>query len=135
MPTKNGSALTPALESVDVSTLRIVSIEDILAADDLPTKTIPVPEWGGAVVIKGFSKAVEMEIRRQAGGAEDFDSERFEMLMFVYGVIEPQFTVEQLDLLKEKNSAPFDRVLSAVMDLAGLTKEAKERAKAGFPKG
>ena len=133
MATKNGSALTPSLEGVDVSTLRILSVEDILTAKDLPTRTVPVPEWGGAVVIRGFSKGVELDIREQSGGADNFDSSRFELLLFVYGVIDPQFTVEQVDELKAKSAVPFDRVITEVMDLGGMTKEAKDKAKAGFP--
>lgn len=32
-----------------------LSAEDILAADDLPREEVPVPEWGGTVLVQGMS--------------------------------------------------------------------------------
>lgn len=131
--TRNGSA--PVAAVTDVAGLRILSVEDILSAEDLPSETVPVPEWGGAVTIRGFSKAREFAIRQEAMGADGLDEERFEMLLFINGVVEPQFSVDQLEVLKEKSGSVIDRVLTRIMDISGLSKEAQERAKARFPEG
>lgn len=131
--TRNGSA--PVTAVTDVAGLRILSVEDILSAEDLPSETVPVPEWGGAVTIRGFSKAREFAIRQEAMGADGLDEERFEMLLFINGVVEPQFSVDQLEVLKEKSGSVIDRVLTRIMDISGLSKEAQERAKARFPEG
>lgn len=133
MPSRNGTA--PTLEGVDVSDIRILSVEDILSVDDLPEEVVPVPEWNGHVRIKGFSKQKQMAIREEAGGIGDgFDISKFEMLVFVYGVIDPQFTSEQMGVLKDKSAMVVDRILARIMELAGLTEEAREAAKATFPK-
>ena len=131
--TRNGSA--PVADVTDVASVRILSVEDILSAEDLPTETVPTPEWGGAVLIRGFTKAREFAIRQEAMTADGMDEERFEMLLFINGVIDPQFTVDQLEVLKEKSGAVIDRVLTRIMDISGLSKEAQERAKARFPEG
>lgn len=131
--TRNGSA--PVADVTDVASVRILSVEDILSAEDLTSETVPVPEWGGHVVIRGFSKAREFAIREEAMGPEGLDEQRFEMLLFINGVVEPQFTVDQLEVLKEKSGAVIDRVLARIMDISGLSKEAQERAKARFPEG
>lgn len=132
MPSRNGTA--PTLEGVDVSDIRILSVEDILSADDLPEEVVSVPEWGGHVRIKGFSKQRQLAIRDEAGGGDNFDLAKFEMLVFVYGVIDPQFTSEQVGVLKDKSAVVVDRILTRVMELAGLTEEAREAAKSTFPK-
>ena len=32
-----------------------LSREDILKAEDLPTEEVPVPEWGGSVLVRGLT--------------------------------------------------------------------------------
>jgi hypothetical protein len=128
---RNGTAPTSA--GVDVSEVRILSVEDILGANDLQEEIVEVPEWGGNVRVRGFSKQKQLDIRTAAGGTENFDADKFEMLVFIYGVVEPEFTVEQVGLLKDKSAAAVDRILARIMDIAGLTAEAKDRAKATFP--
>jgi hypothetical protein len=117
---------------------RIATIEDILGADDLQEDFVDVPEWGGPgtrVRVRGFNKQEQLDIREEAGGAENFDVRKFELLVFIHGVIEPKFTVEQLELLKTKNAMVVDRVIERVMDIAGMTEEARKRAKTTFPEG
>lgn len=131
---RNGSVPSADdIAAVDVSELRILSIEDVLGAQDIKEETVAVPEWGGAVRIKGFTKAEQHLIREQAGGADNLDLNLFEMLLFVHGVIEPQFTQDHIELLKAKNAVPFDRVLQRVMAISGLTEEARKQAKNTFP--
>jgi len=113
---------------------RILSVEDILSSDDLPEQVVETPEWGGAVRIKPFSKAKSVQLREEAGGTE-LDMGKFEMLLFIHGVIEPQFTVEQLSVLSEKSAHVIDRVLSVIMLASGLTEEARQKAKGTFPTG
>ena len=35
----------------------ILTVDEILAADDLKEEVVPCPEWGGAVKVKGLTKA------------------------------------------------------------------------------
>ena len=133
MTSKNGSALTPVAETTEVSELHMLTTADILAAEDLPEQVLYVPEWNGSVRIRAFSKGVEQRLRAESGGQANFDMDRFEMLLFIEGVIEPKFELDQMDALKSKNNRPFDFVVGAVMKLAGLTKEAVAEAKATFP--
>jgi len=128
---RNGT-LTPSEDSV-VTGLKLLSVEDILSVDDLPEQVIDVPEWGGQVRVKAFSKARELAIRNEAGGVDGLDNEKFEMLLFVYGVIDPVFTSEQVGLLKEKNGRVIDRVITRIMEMSGLTEEARQKAKSTFP--
>ena len=88
----------------EVANVRMLTVEDILAADDIAEAVIEVPEWGGSVRIRAFSKAVEQRLRTESGGATDFDTDRFEMLLFIEGVVDPKFTVEQLDALKAQTA-------------------------------
>jgi len=130
MTSKNGSAPTSIAE---VTELHMLTTEDILGAVDIPEELLYVPEWGGTLLLRAFSKGVEQRLRTESGGRENFDMDRFEMLLFIEGVVEPKFDISQMDALKAKGTVPFDRVVNAVMKLTGLTKEAVAEAKATFP--
>jgi hypothetical protein len=106
--------------------LRRLSVEDILAAPDINTLEVPVPEWGGAVCVKSFSKAQLDAIQRQSVtkdrfGKERRDDARFEALLFVAGVAEPTFTEEQYAKLAEKSAVAVGRVMQAIVKINGLS--------------
>ena len=115
---------------------RILTYEQIIAAEDILNRTFEVPEWGGAVRLRTFTKDVELQMRAQArgpGGA--VDSEKLEMLMLVYGVVEPELTYEMIPHLRTKNAAVIDRILSEIVQLNGMGGEAIEQAIAAFQEG
>ena len=66
---------------------------------------------------------------------EELDSERMELLMFVEGVVEPQFSADHIDLLKGKSATAMDRVLQAILALGGLTPEAQAEMERDFRQG
>jgi hypothetical protein len=112
---------------------KILSVEDILTAPDIQERVVEVPEWGGAVKIKSFTKARQIQLRAQAIDPKgEVDSERMELLMFVEGVVEPKFGAEHIDLLKGKSASAMDRVLSAILDLGGLTPERQAEMERDF---
>lgn len=115
---------------------RILTADEILAAQDLEERIVEVPEWGGAVKIRGLTKAAQQQVRRQATGPDgQVDADRLEILMLAACVIEPQFTEEQVERLKQKSATAVDRVLQAVLDLAGLSPEAVKQAQKSFRPG
>ncbi len=113
----------------------LLSAEAILAVNDLIEETVEVPEWGGAVRVRAFTKALQQQMREDARIGGEVQNDRLEMLMFVYGVIEPQFTPEQCELLRRKNAGALDRVLDRILTISGLKAEAVEVAKRKFPAG
>jgi hypothetical protein len=123
----------PELNGVAPVAPKILSVEDILTAPDIQEKTVEVPEWGGAVKIRSFTKQRQIQLRSQAVDSKgDVDSERMELLMFIEGVVEPKFSAQHIDLLKGKSATAMDRVLSAILDLGGLTPERQAEMERDF---
>lgn len=111
---------------------KILSVDEILAAPDLEEKTVPVPEWGGSVKVKGFTKAKQQELRKQATVGGELDEQRLEMLMFVHGVSEPQFSLDQVEQLRDKAAGPIDRILKEILEVSGMNPEAVKQAERSF---
>lgn len=115
--------------------MKKLTLEEILAAPDLAEKTIEVPEWGGAVTVRGFSKAKQQALRHEAMGEDGtLDADKVEMLMFCYGVVEPEISSASYGALREKNAGAIDRVLQEILKISGLSESALREAEAQFPK-
>jgi len=102
-----------------------LTIDQILAANDLPTEVVEVPEWGGRVKVQGLSrasydaiaKAAEVTVPatgpgQQAGTKRDDD--KFSDLLFLACVVEPKFTDEHIPALRNKSLGALNRVYQAI---------------------
>lgn len=105
----------------------ILSAAEIFAAQDIEERTVPVPQWNGAVRIRTFSKKQAAEMTKRATvkdrhtGKESTDNEMLEALLFTEGVIEPHFEVADYEQLQEKSAVAMGIVLKAIMDASGLS--------------
>ena len=102
-----------------------LTIDAILAADDLPVEVVEVPEWGGCVKVRGLSraaydgiaKAAEVAVAptgpgQQAGTKRDDD--KFSDLLFLACVVEPQFSEDHIPALRGKSLGALNRVYQAI---------------------
>jgi hypothetical protein len=102
-----------------------LSVEQILAANDLPSEIVDVPEWGGRVKIQGLSrasydaiaKAAEVTVPATGPGQQATtrrDDDKFSDLLFVACVVEPKFTTEHIPALRGKSLGALNRVYQGI---------------------
>lgn len=100
-----------------------LTVDQILAASDIPTEIVPVPEWGGDVKVQGLSRAAydaigeasEVAVTGPNGRAEKKrDEKKFSDLLFLACVAEPKFSEEHLPALAEKSLGALNRVYEAI---------------------
>jgi hypothetical protein len=105
--------------------MAILSIEQILQADDIPSEVVSVPEWGGEVKVRGLSrasferinKASEVVVPATGPGQQPTttrDEARFSEQLFLACVVEPVFAEEHLDALRDKSISALNRVYEAI---------------------
>ena len=109
-----------------------LTVEDILTSIDVKPEVIEVPQWGGTVTIKPFTKKEQQELRGECMADGEVDTERLEMALFIAGVIEPKFTEEQTEDLRKKSAAAIDLVLKRITATAGLAEDEAKEAGAFF---
>lgn len=114
--------------SFDTSPLRILTKDEIWAADDIHERDVAVPQWGvgAGVKIRTFTKKQADSMKRRATvkdrfGKEDLDSDRLEALLFVEGVVEPHFDLDDYERLLDKSAVAVGLVLKAIMEASGLS--------------
>ena len=124
--------------------MTILSAQEILDCDDMPTQLLAVPQWGGDVLIKGLSQEQATDIRKQAtikvpgptGELVDgLDQAKFEGLLFVASCAQPAFTADQAPLLRKKSAAAFGFVVEAISKLNGWTKAEQQAAEKSVSAG
>lgn len=118
---------------------RILSVEEILTAKDLTDEIVPIPEWGGAVRVRGLTRAEIHQAQKlatlrhntQSQKAGEVDPTRQEMFYVMFGLVEPKFTQTQLVDLTQKSAGAIQRILSAINRLSGAD-QTVDQAEATF---
>lgn len=124
----------------------VLKRDQILAADDLKTELVNVPEWGGEVCIKSLTgkerdkfEASMMKIGKN--GKPEQNMENLRARLVVLTCIDPDdsnlplFTDKDIEALGAKSAHALDRVFSAAQKLNGFTQEDVEALAEGFGNG
>ncbi len=104
---------------------KILSKDDILAAPDLKTERVPVPEWGGDVFIRmmnGNERDAYEEWATQAQTSLKGIRARIAALCLVGEDGVRLFEDADIDILGKKSASALERVVGAVMKLNAVTK-------------
>lgn len=114
-----------------------LTAEQILGADDMVYGTVPAPEWGGTLRVRGFTalERGEWEASFTPDKTGKPNPARVANMRqsavakcAVNGAGERLFTTpEQVQKLGAKSAAPISRAFDRIMDLSGLSKEEREK--------
>lgn len=109
--------------------MNLLTKATILAASDLKTEDVEVPEWGGTVRVRSFTgrerDAFEAGMVRGDGKDRKVDLTNMRARLVGLTVIDEAgqriFTDEEVDLLGAKSGAALDRVFAVAQKLNGLS--------------
>lgn len=114
---------------------RIITLDELVALDDVETKIVNVPQWGAAVQIKQFTKQDEYDMRVVAQSMSpngEVDRNMLELVMVARAVIDPPLAVEHVGILRGKSMAAIDVILSEIAKINGGTEAAVASAEKQF---
>lgn len=109
----------------------LLSRDAILAADDLPTRDVEVPEWGGTVRVKTLTgeerDAFEAAIVRRNGRNVTQNLANIRARLVANTLVDEQgrrlFKFSDIEALGRKSALALDRVFTAASELSGLNPE------------
>jgi hypothetical protein len=118
----------------------ILSFEEIMAAEDTGEATVPVPEWGGSVVIRGLAReeylAIEEKSMDKVPGKPNERTQnttRLEELLLEATLVRPTLTREQVAALrKNKGVKPIGELVGAILRHIGAMPEVQREDVASF---
>ncbi len=101
--------------------LEIGTLSSILSQPADEIKVVDVPEWKCKVKIKSLTKAEQIKLRKASTVRGTVDETRLEMNLFVYSMVEPRLTIDQVDeLFTKANVKGLNRVTAEIIKLSAL---------------
>lgn len=117
----------------DVSTSEstaLLSLEEILASDDIKTKDVEVPEWGGYVRIRQFTNEELLKYGELIeGGGEKQANLMLVMKSCIKADGTPLFSERSLKDFAKKSAKAVNRIARECLDLNGVGEGKAARAK------
>ena len=116
--------------------MTLLSKSAILAAIDLPSVTVEVPEWGGSVAVKALSGAERDAFEATLSTGEGTDRKanltNLRAKLCVCALVDeagaPLFSASDIEALGKKSAAALQRCFEAAQKLSGMTPNAKAEA-------
>jgi len=110
---------------------KILSKQDILTANDIETKEVDVPEWGGTVFVRGLTgherDKFESSIVTRIGKETKVEMENIRAKLVSLCVVDEEgkklFNETDVGMLTKKSGAALDRVFSVAQKLSGIGEE------------
>jgi len=95
--------------------------DEILAADDLPTREVPVPEWGKTVYVKSLTGVERLELERQFHTLYKEGSESIAPCLLAATICDADgqvvFSYSDVQALEKKNGGAIARLFSVASTL------------------
>lgn len=122
--------------------ISFLSKDAILAADDILTEVVPVPEWKGSVIICGLTgsakDAYDKSIMEIKGNKRTVNLDHMRAKLLVRTIVneqrQPLFTESDIIKLGTKSAAVLDRLCAIAQRLSGMgAAEAEELKKTSEP--
>ena len=108
---------------------KFLTREQILAADDLQTEEVNIPEWGGVVLVRALSgaerDALEASMVRKNGKSMSVNMDNFRAKLVSMCVINESgkriFTQADVKELSKKSASALDKIFGVAQRLSGLS--------------
>jgi len=109
----------------------LLTRQQIIESDDIPTEDVLVPEWGGVVCVKGLSgesrDAFESSMIKQRGDSMETNTRNMRARLVALSIVGEDgtlvFSTADVDALGLKSSKALDRVFAVSQRLSGLSKK------------
>ncbi|HYI80000.1 MAG TPA: hypothetical protein VEW67_03995 [Thermoleophilaceae bacterium] len=111
---------------------KILTWQEIIEAQDLPTDVIDVPEWGGQVKIRALTQGEAGQVIKRVSEGEGVQFELQERLMVRFGLVEPAIGDDALDTLLDKSAAVISRLSGAIDALSEDTPDIRKKSRVSF---
>jgi hypothetical protein len=110
----------------------LISRDQILKADDLKTKTVPVPEWGGEIILRSLTGMERDEFETSLFVDGKFANKNLRARLLVRCIVDEKgqriFSNEDSGDLGQRNGAVLDRLYDIANELSGIGKKALDDA-------
>ena len=98
---------------------KMLTLAEINAADDLRECVIDVPEWGGAVKLRGLTLGEVQDIQKAAMQGDEIDATKVNLLTLAKAMVEPVLDESEMYVLAKRHAGVVLGLVLVVNDLTG----------------
>lgn len=114
--------------------MAILSLDEIMAAHDITEKEVPIPEWGGEVVVRSISHREMRNIKKKIEVVNgEVDEDEVEKWVLIEGLVNPKIDSDQYELLLEKSTTAITKVLTEILGNSNATDKSVVAEEKTFP--
>lgn len=117
--------------------MAILTAQQIIDAQDITETTIPIPEWGGEVVVRSVSyrrlSSMKNYARKMQEAGQEVDEDYVEKEMVRIGLVNPEMTADQVEKMWDKSSVALMKILKAVMGVSNADEDSQKEAEKSLP--
>ena len=99
--------------------MKRLNVSDIQGLPDVPTKEIELKDWNVSILIKGITKAMQIELGAMLD-KKDVSAFDYQKQLLKHCVVEPVLTDKDIDNLYEKNANTVDLIFAEINSLNGI---------------
>lgn len=119
--------------------IKILTLAEIAEVEDITEETVPVPQWGGGVVVRSITHRQMNALRAESAADPEggSDEEKLQKYLLKHAMVQPNITtMEEVEILWGKSSAAIVTILQAIMANSKLNmKVAVKESERQFPEG
>lgn len=119
--------------------MAILSVAEIMQVQDITEQEVPVPQWGGSVIVRSISHREMREIKKKIAASTGEDGEvnedDVEKYVLLKGMINPTISEEEYEHLLEKSTQAITTILTAILSTSKTSPEAVKQEERTFPAG
>ena len=103
----------------------ILTVDQILAADDLLTETLEVPAWGGALKVRGLTASEKNSLAKisrsgSGGNVVTIDTMKAQFAVVQMGVVTPKIGIELYEPMMNRSASAIGLVYDKIIELSGM---------------
>lgn len=110
--------------------MKILSVEDINAANDTVAVEVEVSEWGGAILVRGMTGGERAEFEEQV--SKNLSMKHLKVDLILKCAVDEKgkriFENKHKQMLLDKSSTAIEKVFDKIFELSGLSPDGEEVA-------
>lgn len=114
---------------------KVLSLDEILGAQDVQVEEVEIPEWGGSVLVRGMSGTqrdrFEASLQKGKGANREVNLENFRAKLVAASVVDTEgrlvFKEEHIPAIGRKSARALARIIDVANKLSGISEDDVEQ--------
>jgi hypothetical protein len=119
--------------------MALLTFQNIMDAQDITEREIPIPEWGGEVMVRSVNyrqmSALKEKAKAMKEAGMEVDEDFVEKHMVQKGLVAPSVTIEEVEVMWDKSASAMMKLLTGILGASKGSEEDQKEAEKSVSTG